>query len=236
MGTREFLSVRGIDFEDVNVGAQPDRMAEVEELGFKALPVVAKGGIAATGHRLQDVAGLVGVNYTDEPVLSPQELIDRYDSILAAAQRYMAQLSEEHLGRELPFRDQSVRKLCHHILHIAELFLFQAAGGELSVHAVRFKVDDSEWPAEALVAYGGELRKKFRDWWKDWDDKEMTTVIKAWHGPKPMHQAFERTNWHSCQHLRQLMKVMEMMGVEPDGPLGEAEFEGLPLPENIWID
>jgi len=44
----------------------------------------------------------------------------------------------------------------------------------------------------------------------------------------------ERTCWHAAQHCRQLMAVLGQLGIEPDGPLGGAELDGLPLPEKVW--
>jgi hypothetical protein len=30
------------------------------------------------------------------------------------------------------------------------------------------------------------------------------------------------------------MAVLEQLGIEPDGPLGVTELDGLPLPEQTW--
>jgi hypothetical protein len=44
----------------------------------------------------------------------------------------------------------------------------------------------------------------------------------------------ERTAWHAAQHLRQLYVFLGWMGIAPDHPLTEEDFEGLPLPNAIW--
>ena len=49
-----------------------------------------------------------------------------------------------------------------------------------------------------------------------------------------MHQLFERSTWHSAQHARQLIAVLERFGIEPDDPLTADDLAGLPLPERIW--
>jgi hypothetical protein len=49
-----------------------------------------------------------------------------------------------------------------------------------------------------------------------------------------MHQLFERSTWHSAQHVRQLIAVLERFGIEPDGKLTSDDLAGLPLPERIW--
>jgi hypothetical protein len=45
----------------------------------------------------------------------------------------------------------------------------------------------------------------------------------------------ERTTWHSGQHVRQLVMVLEMLGIEPDRPTKET-FAGLPMPDKVWDD
>jgi hypothetical protein len=49
-----------------------------------------------------------------------------------------------------------------------------------------------------------------------------------------MHQLFERSTWHSAQHARQMIAVLERFGIAPDRRLTEADLAGLPLPQGIW--
>jgi hypothetical protein len=49
-----------------------------------------------------------------------------------------------------------------------------------------------------------------------------------------MHQLFERSTWHSAQHTRQLIAVLERFGIEPDFRLTSDDLAGLPLPEGLW--
>jgi hypothetical protein len=51
---------------------------------------------------------------------------------------------------------------------------------------------------------------------------------------QPMHAVFERSTWHSAQHARQLMHVLERFGIKPDGPLTQQDLAGLPLPERLF--
>ena len=45
---------------------------------------------------------------------------------------------------------------------------------------------------------------------------------------------FERSTWHSAQHVRQLGAVLERFGIPPEGRLTKEDLQGLPLPERIW--
>ena len=44
-----------------------------------------------------------------------------------------------------------------------------------------------------------------------------------------------RGGWHSGQHTRQIILMLrEKLGIKPDGPLVDSDFDGLPMPKNVW--
>ena len=50
-----------------------------------------------------------------------------------------------------------------------------------------------------------------------------------------MHEVLERTAWHSGQHVRQVaLMLKEKLNIEPEPPLDDTIFHGLPMPKNIW--
>ena len=62
----------------------------------------------------------------------------------------------------------------------------------------------------------------------------MSGRMTAYWGEQSMHEILERTAWHSAQHTRQLISVLDAFGVEPEGRLTAADLQGLPLPDNVW--
>jgi hypothetical protein len=54
------------------------------------------------------------------------------------------------------------------------------------------------------------------------------------YGEQELHEVFERSTWHSAQHVRQLGAVLERFGIPPEGRLTKEDLQGLPLPERIW--
>jgi hypothetical protein len=40
--------------------------------------------------------------------------------------------------------------------------------------------------------------------------------------------------WHPAQHTRQLMLILDDLGIEPSGRLSAEDLAGLPLPEKAW--
>jgi hypothetical protein len=59
-------------------------------------------------------------------------------------------------------------------------------------------------------------------------------MLKMYYGTHPLHQFLERSAWHSAQHARQIVAVLERLGIAPDGPLTAADYAGLPLPAGLW--
>jgi len=47
-------------------------------------------------------------------------------------------------------------------------------------------------------------------------------------------RALSDVGWHSAQHARQIIVVLERLGVTVDRPLGEKDYAGLPLPVGVW--
>ena len=87
-----------------------------------------------------------------------------------------------------------------------------------------------------LIAYGREVQQRLRAWWAGFEGKDCIQEIDSYYGKQPLHNVLERHTWHPAQHVRQLMLQLWDDGIEPDGPLSEADFAGLPLPKKAWDD
>ena len=58
--------------------------------------------------------------------------------------------------------------------------------------------------------------------------------MKTYYGERPLHELLERCTWHSAQHARQIIAVLERLGIKPDGPLADSDYAGLPMPKGLW--
>ena len=58
--------------------------------------------------------------------------------------------------------------------------------------------------------------------------------LQTYYGPQSLHELMERTTWHSGQHVRQYMMLLEKEGVTHHRPLVAADFAKLPMPQNVW--
>jgi hypothetical protein len=206
-------------------------------LGVQTVPVLAKGGQYIFCQNLEDVAEFVGLQGTGHTPLPPAELKEKWISVLRAAQRYILQFPNQRLAeRAIENRDRSIRLLSHHVFRIGEAFL------ETAIDGVEYWANNANVPPAdgscttgvEIAKYGGSIIERLESWWTRLDDKSCQQKVKTFYGSPPMHQLFERSTWHSAQHVRQLIAVLERFGIEPNNRLTADDLSGLPLPERVW--
>lgn len=207
----------------------------LNKYGLRKVPVLAKGDQYAMGQMLDPFAKLAGLPMPGAGRLSPQQLYDKYEMVFAAGQRYARQFPVERLReRVIAHREREIRTLCYHVFRIGEAFLETWNGAEYTA-----KIADNE-PPEAMQSgdeisrYGGGVWARYEAWWRDLSDRALSRELKTYYGDTEAHKVFERVTWHSAQHCRQLIAVLERMGISADGPLAPADLAGLPLPERLW--
>lgn len=207
------------------------------KLGVRNVPVVAKGENYVFGQNLEDVAEFVGLQGTGHKPLPPDQLIRKWIGVLRAAQRYLRQMPAARINeRVIENRDRSIRLLSHHVFRIGEAFLESAINGvEYSIGHANIPPKDGTFLTGAEIAgYGDEVIRRLQQWWDGLPDKSLGWKVKTYYGMQPMHTVFERSTWHSAQHARQLIHVLERFGIEPDGRLTPQDLAGLPLPERLF--
>jgi hypothetical protein len=206
-------------------------------LGVQTVPVLAKGGQYIFCQNLEDVAEFVGLQGTGHIPLPPEMLVEKWLIVLRAAQRYIRQIPNPRLGeRAIDNRDRSIRLLSHHIFRIGEAFL------DTAIDDVEYWANNANVPPEdgscttgdEIVAYGDSVIERVENWWARLNDRSCQQKVKTFYGTPPMHQLFERSTWHSAQHTRQMIAVLERFGIDPDRRLSADDLAGLPLPERIW--
>jgi uncharacterized damage-inducible protein DinB len=224
-----------VQFEIVDIMANPDGMARLLKFGVRNVPVVAKGDEFVFGQVIADVARLVGVKAPGQASLSTAEFAAKWLFVLEAAQRFVRQIPTEKLDeRAVANRDRSVRYLAFHVFRIAEAFLEVTEGAELSVELPNVAPGETMRTGEDIARYGEGVTQRAARWWDTTADKECEKRVATYYGEQPLRDVFERTVWHSAQHVRQIMALLERWSIAPDTPVTDAQLEGLPLPKGIW--
>jgi hypothetical protein len=203
--------------------------------GLRKVPVLAKGDKYAFGQMLDPFAKFAGLAMPGADRLSPEQLYQKYGMIFAAAQRFARQFPAERFReRVIPHRERVVRTLCYHVFRIGESFLETWNGAEYSVKIADNEPPDSMQTGDDIARYGESVWKRFEAWWRSLDDRSLARGVKTYYGDVSAHQLLERCTWHSAQHCRQLVVVLERMGVQAERPLTPEDLKGLPLPERLW--
>lgn len=203
--------------------------------GLRKVPVLAKGDQYAFGQMLDPFAKFAGLPMPGAGRLSPEQLYGKYEMVFAAAQRYARQFPAERFReRVIPHRERVIRTLCYHVFRIGESFLETWDGAEYSVKIADNEPPDDMQTGDDIARYGAAVWQRYEAWWRGLEDRSLSRVLKTYYGDTDAHKVFERVTWHSAQHCRQLVAVLERMGIAADRPLTAADLAGLPLPERLW--
>ncbi|MDN3987578.1 glutaredoxin domain-containing protein [Zwartia vadi] len=235
--TKEFLTRYDIPFESRNVLGDPKAFEELAEFGLRQVPIVTKGKNWANGQVLKDVADLVGIKGVNLTMLPVDELKRRLMLVLESSERFYQQLPDSALHAMLPNRPRSYTDLVYHIFNNADAFLEEKAGIPLTFESYnRFPAPEVNG-REEILRYIRDVQKNVAAWF-DGPGKQFGWKQKAdvYYGDQNQHQFLERTVWHSAQHARQLMWVLEGLSVKVDRPIPPETFEGLPMPQKVWDD
>lgn len=232
---KEYLAELGVEFESIDVGARPQAMDELREMGVRTVPVVARGREYVFAQALEDVSRFIGREFRAKH-LPPGVLMEKWLRVLAAAQRHVLQIPRAHLlERATPGRDRSIRDLAYHVYQIPDAFLEAVENGVEDLTAVYNAPPPPDVMSVAQIAsYGETVSRRLAAWWASLPDKSCPQTVKTYYGERPLHELLERCTWHSAQHARQIISVLEQIGITADEPLTAQDYAGLPMPAGLW--
>jgi len=230
---REFLRAHGIPFVSVNVREDAAAAAELEALGVRSVPVVARGTDYVLAQDLDELARFVGV-IEARLRLSPDELAARLQALLAASESYLALMPQERLHQRLPQRERSWLDLGFHVSMIVQALLSAAGGGRLAYEFYEMRAPSTWTGAGPAVEFCRATRAGLSYWWAGARERPDVRLDTYW-GERPLADVLERSAWHVAQHCRQLEHlVREVAGVQSAPALPPSALAGLPLPEAVW--
>jgi hypothetical protein len=216
---------------------EPSGLERLKALGTRKVPLLAQGERYVFAENLENVAKFVGLAGTGHTPLPPDQLHAKWMNVLRAAQRYVRQMPDERLLEQaIPNRDRAIRLVCHHIFRIGEAFVETMTEDTeyWEWHAQKLPDEGTMLTSEEIARYGESVIARIDAWWEGLADRSGQQPVKTYMGVQPMHLLFERSAWHSAQHVRQLMALLERYDIAPERPITAQELAGLPLPERLW--
>jgi glutaredoxin/uncharacterized damage-inducible protein DinB len=232
---KEYLTQQGVAFQSIDVSARPEAMKDLLAFGVKTVPVVARGGEFVFAQALEDVSRFIGRKFAAKR-LPPPELVDKWLTVLRAAQRHVQQLPATRLAeRAVHSRDRSIRDLAYHVYQVPDAFL-QAVENGLEDLTTTYNAPPpaSVVSTRDIQKYGESVTARIERWWSQLPDKSCRQKVKTYYGERSLHELLERCTWHSAQHARQIASVLERLQLKPDGPLSAKDYAGLPMPQGLW--
>lgn len=207
-------------------------MAELQRLGVRSVPVLSRGDKYTFGQSTKQIVDFLGLTEKSGPELSTDQLAARVTKFMDAALELIPLMPADRLDTHVPGRPRSYRALAFHLFRVIDAFL--DANENVTLVQAMFREEPApDAGTDALVAYGAKVRDRFRAWWQAGDTAPSKT-LQTYYGPQSLHELMERTTWHSGQHVRQYMMLLEKEGVTHHRPLGAADFAKLPMPQNVW--
>lgn len=166
--------------------------------------------------------------------LPPLELGARLDRILANAERLVASLPSRALDYKPPERDRTVRDLAFHVFRLGLAYVDGMDMGALPEAWLRESAPPDLVDGPSIARYGALVRGRVSGWFEGAAPSEYARVIDVYDGPRSGHELLERTTSRAARHLRQLHALTAALGLTPPEPLPQSDFEGLPIPANLW--
>ena len=212
----------------------PTGLSDLRSLGARSVPVLSRGSEWVFAQNIGHVVKFLGLNEATGPVLSPDQLVARLSHFLGTAARLIRQMPDAHLTTEVPNRPRSYKILSHHIFLIPEVFLDVANGATLTYEALAGAPPAGVETFRDVADFGDGIRARLDAWWAAKTDHSGKEEVSTYYGPQTLHETLERATWHSGQHVRQWIMLLEMAGVTPDRPLMPGDYDGLPMPKEPW--
>lgn len=205
-------------------------------MGLRQVPVTVLGEKIVLGFNREELARLFHFSDRREKKLADSKFFATLDKILEAVIRAARQVPPSHLMWTTPDRDRPLKVFCYHILadpnHVLDAISTQKYDGAFKLtyaeESERFQT------MEEVARFGEQTRARLKEAARNLTEQALERAIEGYSGRTTGHELLHQVLSHTAHHLRQLYAILGMIGTEPEKPLKDEEFEGIPMPKELW--
>lgn len=163
-------------------------------------------------------------------------LLRRYRRIFGAFSRAARQVPDETLAWKSPERDRTLRMFLFHVYDRPDLMLRGLETGVYRYEDVLAGYDRAEayQTTAALVDRGDELLARVYEFLGTATPERLATPIDSYQGRLAVGELLTLALGHAAHHLRQLYHYFGLLGIVPDAPLADRDYEGIALPAKLF--
>jgi len=210
-------------------------MEELLQRGIKAVPVTIWGDEVIIGFNPKELARVFALN-SDIGQVSPPDMIEKYETVLVAAQRAARQLPDEYLGWECPERKRTLGQFTFHIFDRPSRALNAYETGHYNLDDRGRHAEDvlDKVGFEEIAVYGEGVLSKVKQGLTGPSLMDLDKVLETYMGRKTTAELMDLALGHSVHHLKQLYEYMSLAGMAPVDQLQESDFQGVAVPTELF--
>ena len=214
----------------------PGARSEFEALGLRNVPVTVVGEKRVVGFNRDELSRIFDLASAAARGLVDPVFFSTLDKMLEAVIRAARQVPSSHFNWTTPDRNRLLKVFCYHILadpnHVLDAISSQKYDGSFKL---TYAGDSAGFgDMEMLARFGEKTRARLRQASSGLSAAELERPIQGYAGRTNGHELLGLVLSHAAHHLRQLYAMLRMIGIEPAEPLAEPEFQGIPMPKDLW--
>lgn len=215
----------------------PEARAELAALGLKTLPVTVVGDQVVVGYNRPALSAALELERAEKAPVDAAVLLERYQRVFGAFSRAARQVPDDKLVTwKSPERDRDLRQFLYHVYDRPDLMLQGLTTGVYRYDDVLegyTRAAAYDTPA-ALADAGDALLARVYEFLRTATPEEIAQPITSYQGVLGIGDLLTLALGHAAHHLRQLYHYFGLMGITPEAPLVDRDFEGIPLPAKLF--
>jgi hypothetical protein len=201
------------------------------------VPVTVVGDQVVVGYNRPALASMLKLESVEKTPVDGALLLRRYQKVFRAFSRAARQVPDDKLlAWKSPERDRNLRQFLFHVYDRPDLMLQGCRTGVYRYEDVLKAYERAEayTTTSALVDRGDALMAGVYDFLRTATPEALAQPITSYQGVLGIGDLLTLALAHGAHHLRQLYHYFGIMGITPQAPLGDRDFEGIPLPTKLF--